>query len=138
MYIACGGEANANRGTTNLHVDVADAVNFVTWTNDPQLTAAVWHIFPRDVAPLVSNYIRDTRPDLGELDPIQGQLVFLTENDLDCLGARYKVAPWVVHQRAGDMLFIPAGCAHQVCYHAQFMPSSNMDPRCVMCRAQSK
>ena len=119
MYIACGGDANADKGTTNLHEDVADAVNFVTWTFNPQLTAAIWHIFPRQTDTLVRKYLWETRPELRGHDPIQAQLVYLTDADLEKLAARYKVAPWIVHQRAGDMLFIPAGCPHQVWLHAQ-------------------
>ena len=114
MYIACGGEANADKGTTNLHEDVADAVNFVTWTFNAQLTAAIWHIFPRETVTQIRKYLWETRPELRGHDPIQAQLVYLTDTDLEELAAHYKVAPWIVHQRAGDMLFIPAGCAHQV------------------------
>ena len=119
MYISCGGDANADKGTTNLHLDVADAVNFVTWTFNPEATAAVWHIFPRHTVAEVRKYLQATRPELQGLDPIQAQLVYLTDSDLEKLARGHKVAPWVVHQRAGDMLFIPAGCPHQVWLHAQ-------------------
>ena len=114
MYIACGGDANKKSGTTNLHLDVADAVNFVTWTINAQHTAAIWHIFPRHTVTNVRKYLQETHPELEGLDPIQAQLAYLTDTDLEILAMRYKVAPWVVHQRAGDMLFIPAGCPHQV------------------------
>ena len=117
MYIACGGEANAEKGTTNLHEDVADAVNFVTWTFNPQLMAAIWHIFPRGSDTQIRMYLQERRPELRGLDPLQAQLVYLTDADLEELAQKYKVAPWIVHQRAGDMLFIPAGCAHQVWWH---------------------
>ena len=115
MYIACGGEANAEKGTTNLHVDVADAVNFVTWTYNSRHAAAIWHIFPRNTTTAIRIYLRHTRLDLGKQDPIQSQSVYLTNSDLEQLALRHKVAPWIIHQRMGDMLFIPAGCPHQVC-----------------------
>ena len=47
MYAACGGQGNATKGTTNLHLDVSDAVNFITWTFVSSRTSEIWHIFLR-------------------------------------------------------------------------------------------
>ena len=114
MYAACGGAANEEKGTTNLHQDVADAVNLIPWTYNPSLTSAIWHIFPRHTLPQLRQFLRDAHPELQDRDPIQAQAAFLTDRDLDQLAQIYKVVPWIIKQRAGDMLFIPAGCPHQV------------------------
>ena len=114
LYVACGGQANQDTGTTNLHQDVADAVNLIPWTYNPAHTSAIWHIFPRNTVPQLRQYLRDAHPELQDTDLIQAQTVFLTDRDLDQLARLYKVEPWIVKQRHGDMLFVPAGCPHQV------------------------
>ena len=114
MYIAFGAEANLDKGTTCLHQDVADAVNFITWTYNPAVPSAIWHIFPRHTVAAVRKFLNATRADLDGQDPIQSQTVYLTDGELEQLAIRYKVAPWTIYQRPGDMVFIPAGCPHQV------------------------
>ena len=114
MYTACGGDSNALTGTTNLHVDVADAVNCTTWTMDPSRAAALWHIFPRHSVPQLREILNASHPELQGLDAIQAQLIYLTDSQLEDLAHSHGIVPWRVEQYAGDMIFIPAGCPHQV------------------------
>ena len=114
MYSACGGENNADSGTTRLHVDVADAVNLITWTLDDSRPSAIWHIFPRGSTPHLRKFLRETHSDHGEEDPIHSQSFYLPDSQLERLATEYQVTPWKIEQRLGDMIVIPAGCPHQV------------------------
>ncbi|KAK9448712.1 uncharacterized protein V1518DRAFT_417990 [Limtongia smithiae] len=48
-------------------------------------------------------------------DPIHRQFFYLTDPELKLLRERYGVLPYRIWQKPGDAVFIPAGCAHQVC-----------------------
>ena len=117
MYAACGGQGNATKGTTNLHLDVSDAVNFITWTFDSSRPSAIWHVFPRHSISGLHDFLQATRPELRNKDPIHAQAVYLTDLDLQQLAHRHKVVPWIIEQRQGDLIFIPTGCPHQVRLH---------------------
>jgi len=52
------------------------------------------------------------RPD--NVNPIHEQTTFLNSLDLDALFADTGIRPYIIHQHQGDLVFIPAGCAHQV------------------------
>ena len=114
MYVACRGEENALNGTTRLHLDMADAVNMITWTIDPSRPSAVWHIFPRESKTDLRKFLIETYPDHGDEDPIQSQSFYLTDAHLRRLAEDHDVVPWTIEQRLGDLIVIPAGCPHQV------------------------
>lgn len=120
-----------SQGSTRLHLDMTSAVNCMAWTggnatvssNDGDVCqegggcprhGAHWIIFdPQDASTLVE-YLR-TRLKLSERDPdpIHAQQTFVNKAMLVELSEK-GVHPYVVHQKAGQAVFIPAGAAHQV------------------------
>ena len=40
--------------------------------------------------------------------------LYITGEQLDQLDRQCNVVPWTIYQLAGDLVFIPAGCPHQV------------------------
>ena len=117
MYIAMGTKPESG-GTTKLHLDVTDAVNLMVWSALGDAPAATWHIFPRADALKLSNAVDvlKGREPANNTRLIHSHSVYLSPDDLHWLHSRYNIRPWVVEQRAGDMVFIPAGCPHQVGY----------------------
>ena len=114
MYIAMGFDLDEDTyGTTKLHLDVTDAVNMMVWSPDRSDVAAIWHIFPASSADSIRSLLRKTYPNLGSRDPIHSQCCYLSENLLARL-ASDGVRVWTIKQRVGDVVFIPAGCPHQV------------------------
>ena len=77
---------------------------------------AVWQIFAPDDTDRIRQYLREHHRSLNGIagDPIHNQAVYLTQEMLSELAARYDVRPYVVYQGVGEAVFIPAGSAHQV------------------------
>ncbi|KAI0710629.1 hypothetical protein C8Q76DRAFT_694681 [Earliella scabrosa] len=113
MYAAMGNHENG-KGTTRLHLDVTDAANLLVWAADAAADAALWHIFPRDDTGRLRDAMWSMKRCSRNLDPIFSQTVYLGAHDLKVLLAEYNIRPRVLIQRVGDLIFIPAGCAHQV------------------------
>ena len=101
-------------GTTNLHLDVADAINLMPWTLDASRPGAVWTIFPAGSAEKIAQFAREQDPQYDDKDPIQSHTLFLDDHKLRLLEEKYSVKAWKIEQYAGDAVVIPAGCAHQV------------------------
>lgn len=117
-------------GTTNLHLDLTDAVNILLYADstDPcpyDTTAtlsvpacgAIWDIFPPSASASIRSYLRKTRPLTCSTipDPIHLQLFYLSAQDLLRLSKPpYNVHSYRIFQNPGEAVFIPAGCAHQV------------------------
>jgi hypothetical protein len=128
MYNAHGDLQNHLRhGSTRLHLDVTAAVNIMLYVADlPDGSpgCALWHIFPPEAAPAIRKFIED-EPEAGYNapgDPIHNQTTYLTPSLLQMLAQKHGIHPYRILQRAGDAVFIPAGCAHQVnhtAYHYQ-------------------
>lgn len=129
MYNAWPSEENqTSKGSTRLHMDVADAVNVMyhaaTPTNVDELPSdhpyrqgvAAWDIFPAEDAQAVRGYLSETRASVlfAHEDPIHSQRHFLDPMDRIRLWER-GVRSWRIYQKQGEAVFIPAGCAHQVC-----------------------
>ena len=104
-----------SKGTTKLHLDVTDAFNLMVWSADSSSPAALWHIFPAESTCSLKAFLQSIFPPEQSLDPIHNQTTYLSKAMLAELASRHDVRPWTVYQRTGDMVFIPAGCAHQVC-----------------------
>ena len=117
MYVALASPPEDDRyGTTKLHVDVTDAVNILTWTSGtPSDSAAIWDIVPYSALPTLREFIKICGLFQGAGDPIHAQAIFLTDETIQKFTAQHKFPIWRIHQRLGDAVFIPAGCAHQVC-----------------------
>lgn len=73
----------------------------------------MWHIFPSESCDALREYIRSKTAGDIEGDPIHNQQTYLTSADLKELEAQ-GIIPWYIYQREGQIVLIPAGCAHQV------------------------
>ncbi|KAI5812413.1 hypothetical protein BZA77DRAFT_308070 [Pyronema omphalodes] len=111
-------------GTTNLHLDLTDAVNIMLFASGgqdaPEISTtdkgipecgAVWDIFPPSSVSAIRAYLKETREEVD--DPIHRQCFYLSEHDLEVLSQR-GVGSYRIFQDPGDAVFIPAGCPHQV------------------------
>ncbi|TFK85079.1 hypothetical protein K466DRAFT_495422 [Polyporus arcularius HHB13444] len=107
--------AKPGTATTNLHMDITDAANLMVWCAAPTgAIGAFWDIFAVHSADVVRQFIRE-ECDLEEnIDPIHSQSYYLNEEQISRLTTGRNVQHWRVEQRVGDVIFIPAGCAHQV------------------------
>jgi hypothetical protein len=121
MYNAHGDPANNLRhGSTRLHLDVTGAVNIMLYAAD-QLDGspggALWHIFGPEATPILRQFMREEAAGATEEpgDPIHNQSTYLTPSLLETLSQRYGLHPYTISQHPGDAVYIPAGCAHQVC-----------------------
>lgn len=106
-------------GSTRLHLDLSDAVNIMAYaskTADDSPGFAIWHIFAPEDSDRIRVYLR-SRKEHGLIvgDPIHNQDDYLTPRMLAELKDEYMVRPYYIRQYVGDAVFIPAGCAHQVC-----------------------
>lgn len=114
MYIAT--KDLDESGSTPLHLDATSAVNLLVYSsaNDPQAAGAEWHIFRPEDSPAIRAYLRSKNLNNGgDEDPIHARKTYLTRAMRLELAAR-KVIPYEIHQKLGEAVFIPAGCAHQV------------------------
>lgn len=105
-------------GSTKLHLDMSDAVNLLVHTGkarDGSAGYALWHIFRPEDTRHIRTYLHRKRSSRQCGDAIHNQEYFLTPWMLNELESQYKVRPYVVRQYIGQAVFIPAGCAHQVC-----------------------
>lgn len=109
-------------GSTRLHLDVANAWNFMPFGGP-----AIWLIFAAEDNDALAKWIKARKlaewhrngqrgqpPGAG--NPIHEQKTFLKQADLDDLFADTGIRPYIIHQQQGDIVFIPAGCPHQVKY----------------------
>ena len=119
MYNAWPGEhTRGKKGTTCLHMDIADAVNILLYAADVPSgeQAAQWDIFRACDANAIRDFLRRRNPDIvAQGDPIHTQVHYLDDDALQDLYREKGVYSWRILQRPGQAVFIPAGCAHQVC-----------------------
>jgi hypothetical protein len=112
---------NQHCGSTNLHMDLTDAVNVMVWAaqKDGSPGYAVWHIFTSAVSDTLRKFLRE-EGSTGPGDPIHSQTVYLTPTMLQSLATNYQVRPYTIYQHPGEAVYIPAGCAHQVRYNIRW------------------
>lgn len=118
-------EDQVGMGSTRLHMDIADAVNIMYYAAKPPNAeelplahrdgVAAWDIFPAGDSNKIRDYLRETRKVEEHEDPIHSQRYFLDAGDRQKLWDTKGVRSWRIYQKARDAIFIPAGCAHQVC-----------------------
>ena len=109
-YIATAG-SDGVASATNLHLDMADAVNVLLWTKKKEKAAARWHIWERrDLEKLRHKLYHELRLGRNEHDPILEQETYLTDDQLQRIG----LTCYTVEQHQDEAILIPAGCAHQV------------------------
>ena len=105
-------------GTTKLHLDVTCAINLMMWSEDTtsRRPGAEWQIFPADSVDVLRSFLRTEFSLSLDEDPIHQQRYYLSHSMLTRLRQRYGVSPWTIYQYYGDVVFIPAGCPHQVSF----------------------
>ncbi|KAJ7429071.1 Clavaminate synthase-like protein [Mycena galericulata] len=118
MYNAHANLEDSNtQGSTRLHMDMADAINIMAYAaRDPkgEEGRAAWDIFRAQDSDKIRLFM-DMKYNLppGE-DPIHSQKIYLDDDARLELWTTFKVKSYRVYQTAGQAVFIPAGCAHQV------------------------
>ena len=152
-YCAYGAPHGPPAPTTNLHVDMADAVNVLVHVEadhppPPPLAdaeaavppappagdvygqsiqpthGAVWHVFSQSdtllLQAMLPALVRERgvregdRAKLDSTHPLLDGCIYLDDALLAELYQQAGIVPYVVMQRLGDALLVPAGCAHQV------------------------
>ncbi|SPO29414.1 uncharacterized protein UTRI_04860_B [Ustilago trichophora] len=118
-------EGVRGQGTTRLHMDIADAVNIMLYAAPPtgddvpeehKPGVAAWDIFRAEDADTLRAFLREEHAKLNlKDDPIHIQRFFISAPQRVKLYRKYGVKSWRIYQKAGEAVFIPAGCAHQVC-----------------------
>ncbi|KAJ7029090.1 Clavaminate synthase-like protein [Mycena alexandri] len=122
MYNAHGNPAGTGRGSqgsTKLHMDMADALNIMTYAG-PQKNeragagCAAWDIFRAADSDTLRGFLRKKFPQYSDVDPIHSQGVYIDDELRMELYQETQVVSYRVYQKVGEGVFIPAGCAHQV------------------------
>ncbi|KIY60898.1 hypothetical protein CYLTODRAFT_319376, partial [Cylindrobasidium torrendii FP15055 ss-10] len=112
MYIAQKTDIH-HHGSTRLHMDMSDAVNILMYSSNPE-KGAIWDIFKRDDAAKLHAFIQQRNgAEANAANTIHAQGTYLTKEMLLEL-ADQDVYSFRIHQKLGDAVIIPAGCAHQV------------------------
>ncbi|KAF9449547.1 hypothetical protein P691DRAFT_758956 [Macrolepiota fuliginosa MF-IS2] len=119
MYNAMASSLDkGSKGSTRLHMDMADAVNIMTYTElseDGSPGCAAWDLFRACDSEKIRNFLRQKFPKQSAVtDPIHSQQHYLDECLRKELYDQFGVMSYRVYQRPGEAIFIPAGCAHQV------------------------
>lgn len=104
-------------GSTAVHLDVTSAVNILAYAHSATVgtPGALWHIFPAEETPRLRQYLREKlKLQATDGDPIHAQRTYLTRSMRAELSER-QIRYFEIKQKVGQAIFIPAGCAHQVC-----------------------
>ena len=147
MYNSMASSQEAgSKGSTRLHMDMADAFNVMLHASDcvdGSPGYAIWDIFRAEDSDTIREFLRNkfgpgsvptTTTTKGQQqtqseraaalqiqaiavhDPIHSQHFYLDVELRRQLWDEYGVKSFRIYQRPGDGVFIPAGCAHQVCW----------------------
>lgn len=106
-----------SKGSTRLHMDMADAINIMTYASpcpDGTLGCAAWDLFRAEDSDRLRSFLRKRFGGGSIQDPIHTQQHYLDEVLRKELYDNWGVKSYRVYQRPGEAVFIPAGCAHQV------------------------
>ncbi|OCB84601.1 Clavaminate synthase-like protein [Sanghuangporus baumii] len=119
MYNAyASSDTEGSKGTTRLHMDMADAVNIMLHaepTPDGAPGCAAWDIFRAEDSVHLRSFFKKNFKGRYQNDPIHAQQFYLDPPLRARLFEEYGVRSFRIYQRPGEAVFIPAGCAHQVC-----------------------
>jgi [histone H3]-dimethyl-L-lysine9 demethylase len=118
MYNAMASfEAQGSKGSTRLHMDMADAINIMMHaapTPDGRPGSAVWDLYRAEDAPKLRKFLRKRFKGQYQHDSIHSQQFYLDSQLRQELYDEFQVKSFRVYQKPGEAVFIPAGCAHQV------------------------
>ncbi|KAJ7505040.1 hypothetical protein B0H11DRAFT_1905114 [Mycena galericulata] len=109
---------SGDHGSTRLHMDMADALNILLYATDrgpDEVGCAAWDIFCAEDSNAIRDFIKKKFDIHSGQDPIHSQQVYLNDHLRQELWDNYGVKSFRVYQTVGEAIFIPAGCAHQVC-----------------------
>ncbi|EPQ59707.1 Clavaminate synthase-like protein [Gloeophyllum trabeum ATCC 11539] len=119
MYNAmASSDQPGSKGSTRLHMDMADALNIMTHAApcpDGSPGCAVWDLFRAQDADHLRKFLKKKFRGTFQNDPIHSQTVYLDRQSRQELYEQFGVKSYRVYQKPGEAVFIPAGCAHQVC-----------------------
>ncbi|KAF9224367.1 Clavaminate synthase-like protein [Gyrodon lividus] len=119
MYNAMSSfESAGSKGSTRLHMDMADAINIMTSTAptpDGKPGCAAWDLFRACDADKLRTFLRRKFKGTYQHDPIHSQQFYLDSTLRKELFDMYGIKSHRVYQKPGEAVLIPAGCAHQVC-----------------------
>ncbi|TFY60066.1 hypothetical protein EVG20_g7560 [Dentipellis fragilis] len=120
MYNAMSTEEKpGSKGSTRLHMDMADAVNIMLHAEpcpDGSPGVAAWDLFRWEDAAQLRKFLNKRFSNGGQAhDPIHSQQIYLDSEMRKELFDDFGIKSYRVYQRPGEAVFIPAGCAHQVC-----------------------
>lgn len=110
-------ELPGGKGSTRLHMDMADAVNVMLHASprkDGSPGCAVWDIYRAEDAKKIRHFLHE-KFGFSKTDPIHSQHYYLDSVLRKELFEKEGVKSWRIYQKPGQAVFIPAGCAHQVC-----------------------
>ena len=118
MYNAmASSDTPGTKGTTRLHMDMADAVNVMLYSApapDGKSGGAVWDIYDACDAGKIRDFLKGKFKGKFQNDPIHSQMFYLDCELRKELYDEFGVKSYRIYQNPGDVVFIPAGCAHQV------------------------
>jgi lysine-specific demethylase 3 len=118
MYNAmASSDTPGTKGTTRLHMDMADAVNVMLYsapTPEGEPGCAVWDIYDASDAGKIRDFLKNKFKGKFQNDPIHSQMFYLDCDMRKELFDEFGVKSYRIYQKPGDVVFIPAGCAHQV------------------------
>lgn len=107
----------STQGTTRLHMDWTDTCNIMPWAAEPTIGTvgyALWHLFKAEDSEKIRAFLR-ARGYVEARDLIHSQQIYLTPQLLEELYKEQGVRAYEIKQKPGMAVYIPAGCAHQVC-----------------------
>ena len=121
MYNAyASSDTPESKGTTRLHMDMADAINIMLYTTptpEGKPGCAAWDIYRAEDADKIRSFLRSYAPSKGPgYDPVHSQQFYLDPPLRKKLYEECGVFSWRIYQQPGEAIFIPAGCAHQVSF----------------------
>lgn len=119
MYIALATtDEEGSKGSTRLHMDMADGINIMVHAEpraDGSPGVAAWDLFRTEDADRLRRFLKRRFGANGQHDPILSQQYYLDAALRKELYDDHGIRSHRVYQRPGEAVFIPAGCAHQVC-----------------------